>query len=81
LEVVKLTWMVEPMGLVRVERAGLAAALLRLGDRRDELGRAATFDDPLCRLSLLIQLPMASGIFVGSVQDRLREEAIVHRRL
>ena len=50
-----------------------AAALLRLGDRRDELGAAAPLDDLLRRLALRVELPVPGRIRIGRVQDRLLE--------
>ena len=53
-------------------------ALLRLRDRRDELGTAPGVDDLLGGLAGLVQLPVPRRVLVGGVQDRLVEERIGH---
>ena len=53
-------------------------ALLRLRDRRDELGPAPALDDLLRRLAVVIEFPVPLGILVGRVQDRVVEEGIGH---
>ena len=57
-----------------------ALSLLRLGDRRDELGAAPPLDDLLRRLAVLIQFPMARRAAVGRIQDRVVEERVGHSR-
>ena len=39
---------------------------------------AATFDDLLRRLALVVQLPVSRRILVGRVQDRMVEEWVIH---
>ena len=51
---------------------------LRLGDRRDELGAAAGFDDLLGRLAVVVELPVPARVLVGRVEDRVVEEGIAH---
>ena len=56
-------------------------ALLRLGDRRDELSPATVFDDLLGRLALFIELPMPLWAFVRGVEDRVVKEGVGHRQI
>src|SRR5262245_5281121 len=51
-----------------------AFALPGLGNRRDKLGAAAALDNLLCRLPLVIKLPVSCRVGIGRVQDRLVEE-------
>ena len=53
-------------------------ALPGFWNRRDELRAAATLDNPLSRLTLVIKLPVLRRVLVGGVKDRLFEESIVH---
>ena len=55
-----------------------ALALPGFWNRRDELCAAATLDNPLCRLTLVIKLPVPRRVLVGGVKNRLFEESIVH---
>ncbi len=55
-----------------------AFALLGLGDRRDEIGLAAGFNDLLRRLSRGIELPMPPWAVVGGVEDGVLEEGVGH---
>ena len=70
----------EPLAFVEDDflLRGDLLALLRLRDRRDELGPPAVFDDLLRRLPVLVQLPMPLRAFVGRVQDRVVEEGVGH---
>ena len=70
----------KPLALVEDESPAAAAAfaLLRLRDRRDELGAAAGLDDLLRRLAVLIELPVPRGTRIGRVQDRVVEERVGH---
>ncbi len=56
----------------------LAAPLLRLRDRRDQVRAAADVEDPVGGLAVLVQLPVAAGIVIGRVQDRTLEELLGH---
>ena len=47
---------------------GGALALLRLRDRRDELGAAPGFDGPLRRLAAVVQLPVPGGTSYGELR-------------
>jgi len=58
--------------------AGRRLALARLGNGRDELCPAATLDDLLRRLALLVEFPVAVRVVVRRVQDGLFEELILH---
>ena len=72
----------EPLAFVEDElRLLYVAALLRLRDRRDELGAAASLDDLLRRLALVVELPVAGGVLVGRVEDRALEEGVGHGSL
>ena len=70
----------EPLALVENNSSCLrrALALLRLRDRRDELGAAAALDDLLRRLPVCVQLPVPRRALVGGVEDRVVEERIGH---
>ena len=59
----------EPFAFVEDDRLlrGGPLAFLRFGDGRDELRTAASLDDPLSRLAVIIEFPMAVGILVGRV--------------
>jgi hypothetical protein len=58
---------------------GRAFALLGLRDRRDELCGAPSLDDPLRRLTLVIELPVTRRIFIRGVKDGTLEEWILSR--
>lgn len=47
---------------------------LRLGDGGEELGLAPVIDDLLGGLALFIQLPVAGGVLVGRVENRVVEK-------
>jgi len=51
-----------------------AFALPGLGNRRDKLGAATALDNLLCRLPLVIKLPVSCRVGIGRVQDRMVEE-------
>ena len=53
----------------------------RLRDGSDELGPPAPVDQPVGRLPLSVELPMAGGGLVRRVDDRLGEEAVCHEWL
>jgi len=53
-------------------------ALPRLRDGRDELGAPAAFNNPLRRLALFIELPIASRVLVWRIENRPLEKLIVH---
>ncbi len=55
-------------------------ALARLRDWGDELGGAPVLDDLLGGLAGGVKLPVASGIRVGGVQNRVVEEGVAHSR-
>jgi len=76
--VVLLAFARKPLSLVEDKLALLLPALLRLGDRGDELGAPSVIDDPVGGLTALVELPVSSGVLVGRVQDRLFEESIGH---
>src|ERR1700722_5200712 len=57
---------------------GRRLSLPWLGNRRDELGIASGFEDPLSRLALVVKLPMPDRIGVRRIKDRMLEEAIIH---
>ena len=52
--------------------------LLRLRDRGDQIARPAPLEDPLRRLAVVVQLPMATRIGIRGVQDRMLEKLIRH---
>ena len=56
-----------------------AAALLRLGDGGDEGRTAAGLGDVVGGLAVSVELPVAAGIGVGRVEDRLLEKVARHR--
>jgi len=58
------------------DEAGLLLVLLRLRNRGDEFGVTPRLDDPLRRLSILIQLPVAGGIGVGGIENGVFEERV-----
>ena len=58
---------------------GRGRALLRLGNRSDEVSTPAGFDDPLRRLALVVQLPVARRPLVGRVKDGVIKERIRHK--
>src|ERR1019366_2639755 len=70
----------EPFAFVKnqVLLIHLSLALPRLRNWRDEFGATAGFDDLLCRLALVIKLPVADRVVIGRVQDRPFEELVVH---
>lgn len=49
-----------------------------LGDRGDEFGAAPGLQDPLRRLPGAIQFPVTVGIRIRRIEDRLREEGVIH---
>jgi hypothetical protein len=53
---------------------GLGLALLGFGNRGEELGGAAPFDDAVGGLAVGVQLPVPRGVRVGRVEDGGREE-------
>src|SRR5690606_4117488 len=55
-----------------------ACPLFRLRDRRDERNLAALLDDPLGRLTVLVELPVAARVLVWRIQDGLVEERVGH---
>jgi hypothetical protein len=55
-----------------------AFALPGLGNRRDKLCAAAALDNLLCRLTLLIKLPVPRRVGIGRVQDRMIKKWIRH---
>ena len=61
---------------VKYQRGLLRGSLapLRLRNRRDELSRAAAFNDLLRRLPSLVQFPVPTRAFVRRVEDRLFKE-------
>ena len=63
--------------LQRVLGAG-GLACPRFRDGGDELGPPAPVDEPVGRLPLRVELPMAGGVLVRGVDDRLGEEAVRH---
>ena len=52
----------------------LAALVLRLRDRRDQLGLPPALDDPVGRQAVGVELPVRPGLDVRGVQDGLLEE-------
>src|SRR5687768_3391020 len=69
----------EPLALVEDDDLllGRVLPLPRLRDRRDELGATATLDDPLCRLTMVIQLPMPRRVIVWRVKDRSLKKSLI----
>ena len=63
--------------LQRVLGAG-GLAFPGLRDGGDELGPPAPVDEPVGRLPLRVELPMAGGVLVRGVDDRMGEEAVGH---
>ena len=53
-------------------------ALPGLGNRRDECCAAAALDNLLCRLTLVIKLPVPCRVGIGRVQNRTVKEWICH---
>jgi hypothetical protein len=49
-----------------------------LGNRCDECCAAAALENPLCRLTLVIKLPVPRRVCIGRVQDRMVEKWIRH---
>src|SRR2546428_2730938 len=52
--------------------------LFRLRDGRDVLGETASRDDLVRRLAARVELPVAAGIAVGRVENRLFEKRLLH---
>ena len=69
----------EALGVAHHERCllPLRSALLRLGDRHDEL-REATITDDLVRRLARFELPVARRVLVGGVEDGAREKVVGH---
>ena len=69
----------ESQFLLIVLLAGRGAfALLRFGDGGNELRVPARIDDAGGGASLFVQLPVATRVLVGAVEDRLLEEVAGH---
>lgn len=58
------------------DEAGLLLVLLRLRNRGDEFGVTPRLDDPLGRLPVLVQLPVAGGVGVRRIEDGALEEGV-----
>jgi hypothetical protein len=54
------------------------SSLPGLRNRRDKLCVAAALDNLLCRLTLVIKLPVSRRVCIGRVQDRMFEKWIRH---
>ena len=70
----------EAVALIEGEFTLLATALLflGLGDRGDEFRPAPGVDDALGGLAAGVEFPVAVGIGVGGIEDRLVEEGVAH---
>jgi hypothetical protein len=66
---------VEPEALL----LGLAFLFARFGYRSDELGFASRPNGLLCGLASGVELPVAAGIAVRRIEDRMVEKRIAHR--
>ena len=67
-----------PRGLPCRCRRLLFLLLLRLGNRRDELGAATRIQNLLSWLPRSIQFPVPCGMLIGRIQNRMVEEGIRH---
>jgi hypothetical protein len=65
--IVLLSFSGEPLSFVEnnLLLIRLSLALPRLGNRRNELRSAPGFDNTLCRLALIVELPMAFRLVIG----------------
>lgn len=75
--VVLLFLSAEPLAFIKNQTL-LAFAFAGFGYGCDEVRPAATFNDFLCWLAFFVQLPVATGVLVGRVKDRLLEKEIGH---
>ena len=57
---------------------GAALSFARLWDGCDESNFATILDDPLGRLAVLVQLPVAGGVRVRRVENWVSEELVSH---
>ena len=58
----------------------LTFALLRLGNRGDELRSAAPLNDLLSRLTLRVKFPVLRRVTVGRVENRAFKKRLIHGR-
>src|ERR1022692_3664292 len=58
----------------------LSLLLPRLRNWRNELRATSGFDYLLCRLALVVKLPVAPRVVIGRVENRPLEELVVHAR-
>jgi hypothetical protein len=68
----------ESLSLVEHHLRLLGLALLGFGDRGDELGAAAAFDEDPSRLARPVQLPVAARVVVRRVEYRPLEKRVRH---